>query len=167
MRISLEAIESFAILCRVKSYSKTAKALGRSQPAISNRIKSLEALVGFDLFESGDPNLQLTENGRALLECSEEILQNIKRIRNIADETHIPPVRISFISTVESFMNPYNIFNTASHVEPSSLLVEMQNHDDLEKQIHSMDGNVVYSIIRQETLPSIRKKWPYSTPIVL
>ncbi|WP_170771767.1 LysR family transcriptional regulator [Ruegeria lacuscaerulensis] len=162
MRISLEAIESFAILCKVKSYSKTAKELGRSQPAISNRIRSLETLVGVNLFENGDPNLALTECGRELLDCSDKILQNIHRIRNISDSRGSQPVRIAFLSTIEAFLNPYNLFHTAPDIARSSLFIEMQNYDDLEDQIRFIEGNVAYSVVRDENLPSLRKSWPFT-----
>jgi DNA-binding transcriptional LysR family regulator len=162
MRISLEALESFAILCRVKSYSKTAKELGRSQPAISNRIRSLEALVGFDLFENGDASLTLTDNGRELLDCSQEILRNVHRIRSICDPARIQPVQISFVSTVESFLNPYKIFNSGTEGGLSSLFIELLNSEDIESKIRSLKGNIAYTVVQEDNAPLLKKSWPFT-----
>ncbi|MFV0342452.1 MAG: LysR substrate-binding domain-containing protein [Anaerocolumna sp.] len=59
-------IETFINLCEEKSYTKTAKKLCMTQPAVSQHIKYLEQYYGVDLFSTKGKNLILTEKGEIL-----------------------------------------------------------------------------------------------------
>lgn len=59
-------IETFLNLCEEKSYTKTAKKLCITQPAVSQHIRYLEQYYGVDLFLTKGKNLILTEKGEIL-----------------------------------------------------------------------------------------------------
>lgn len=59
-------IETFIILCEEKSYTKAAKRLCITQPAVSQHIRYLEQYYGIDLFVTKGKNLTLTQKGELL-----------------------------------------------------------------------------------------------------
>lgn len=63
-------IETFLNLCEEKSYTKTAKKLCITQPAVSQHIRFLEQYYGVDLFVTKGKNLNLTEKGEILRKYS-------------------------------------------------------------------------------------------------
>ena len=50
MTVTLSRLRSFVVLAQTKSFAKTAKAVGRSQPAITDQIRTLEEALGVGLF---------------------------------------------------------------------------------------------------------------------
>ena len=63
---SLARFESFYEVARLGSVGSAARALGRSQPAISHRLRALQDELGVELFEKVGRTLQLTEAGQRL-----------------------------------------------------------------------------------------------------
>lgn len=57
---------TFALLCKNKSYTKTARALFITQPAVSQQIKSLEDELQLKLVEYHHPRLEITSAGEQL-----------------------------------------------------------------------------------------------------
>ena len=77
----------FAKVAGLGSFTAAARALGISQPAISQHIAELEKSAGGKLFERGRGSVTLTERGRLFLEHAETILADYKRLDA---EFHIP-----------------------------------------------------------------------------
>lgn len=73
-------LQTFYILAKAGSFSRTAAELGVSQPAVSIHIKALEDYFGTGLFEKIDKKFVLTEAGETLYFYAERIL-------NLLDET--------------------------------------------------------------------------------
>jgi DNA-binding transcriptional LysR family regulator len=72
--VDLFQLEAFVAVVREGSFSKAAKALYRTQPAISQIIKRLEDEIGQPLFDRSSRRGVLTEAGRVLLENAERLL---------------------------------------------------------------------------------------------
>ena len=68
-------LEAFICIARSKSISKAAAALRVSQPAISQRLKSLEQAVGGPAFLRTSRGMELTPAGAALLPFAERITE--------------------------------------------------------------------------------------------
>lgn len=64
--VDLILLQTFAEVARAGSITHAARTLGRSQPAISHRLRALERSLGVRLFEKVGRRLQLTEYGRRL-----------------------------------------------------------------------------------------------------
>ena len=56
-------MESFVMLCRLRSFTKAAEYLFISQSALSRRIKSLEEQLGVELVKRGGTTLEMTREG--------------------------------------------------------------------------------------------------------
>lgn len=67
-------LEIFRAVARTGSFTAAAKAMGVTQPAISQNIGLLEQMLGEKLFERGRGNVTLTENGRKFEFYADKIL---------------------------------------------------------------------------------------------
>ncbi|MEW2217715.1 LysR family transcriptional regulator [Streptomyces sp. NPDC006990] len=74
-------IKTFHEVVRAGSYSAAARALGYTQPAITQQMKALERSVGTPLFVRAGRRMRLTEAGEALARHSEVILESISTAR--------------------------------------------------------------------------------------
>lgn len=67
-------LEVFRAVARTGSFTAAAKAMGVTQPAISQNISQLEQMLGEKLFERGRGNVTLTEKGREFEFYADKIL---------------------------------------------------------------------------------------------
>ena len=72
--MDLFQLEAFVAVVREGSFSKAAKALYRTQPAVSQIIKRLEDEIGQPLFDRSSRRGVLTDAGQVLLEHAERLL---------------------------------------------------------------------------------------------
>ena len=67
-------INVFMAVCEEGSFTKAAKRLGISQPAVSQNISEIEKGVGARIFERNRNSVTLTEDGRLFKEFAKQIL---------------------------------------------------------------------------------------------
>ncbi len=80
-------LQAFDMVMRQGSFSKAARALDISQPAISVRIQALEQTVGGALFVRGGSRLELTELGTSFLPYARQALAVLASGIEIARQT--------------------------------------------------------------------------------
>lgn len=74
-------VEAFLAVGTFGGFRRAAEALRVTQPAVSARIKALEASLGVRLFERGRGGLSLSAAGRALRPHAEQLLQAVAHAR--------------------------------------------------------------------------------------
>ena len=103
----LQLLQTFYEVARTGSVTQAARGLGRSQPAISYRLRALERDLGVRLFEKIGRRLRLTEFGRRLqVECV-DLLARSQRIRERVTQSQSRvegPVTIGTQPTVASHL---------------------------------------------------------------
>lgn len=80
VKLDSDLMRCFVSVANLESFTHAANALGRTQSAISLKIKRLEESVGKPLFDRGPRGVTLTSFG-------DELLVNARRIVNLLDET--------------------------------------------------------------------------------
>ena len=75
--VSLDLLQSVADLGSIR---QAALAHGITQPAASTRLRNLEANIGLNLLDRSSGRAQLTPNGRAIVEWSTRIIDDMKRL---------------------------------------------------------------------------------------
>ncbi|MFJ4143604.1 LysR family transcriptional regulator [Pseudomonas sp. NPDC089734] len=84
MSFSPEALEAFAQIVELGSFSAAARRLGKSQSTISEAISRLEIDLGLELFDRSARQPVLTEAGKAMLGRVEDVLCASDRLRRAA-----------------------------------------------------------------------------------
>jgi DNA-binding transcriptional LysR family regulator len=107
--LDLESLRSFYHVARERSFSRAAKTLHVSQPAVSVRIKSLEQELGERLFDRARKGVALTEAGTVLFASAEKIFSDVEearaRLRELK-ETGAGRVRLGCSDTVSLYLLP-------------------------------------------------------------
>jgi DNA-binding transcriptional LysR family regulator len=82
---------TFATLCKVKNFTKTAEILGYAQSSITAQIQQLENELGVRLFERIGKNITLTQEGSALIPYVTKVITLSTEMKNVissADNGH-------------------------------------------------------------------------------
>jgi DNA-binding transcriptional LysR family regulator len=76
--MDLLALADFTLVARHGGFGKAARAAGRPKATLSRRVAELEASFGLRLFERGQRDLKLTQEGRALFERAGRLLTDLE-----------------------------------------------------------------------------------------
>jgi len=83
--VPTDLLRTLVTVVDLRSFTRAAQALGVTQPAVSAQIKSLQALLGGELFDKSAPGVALTPKGdlvvdgaRQLLAINDEILKAVR-----------------------------------------------------------------------------------------
>lgn len=88
--MDLFELEAFVAVVREGGFSKAAKALYRTQPAVSQIIRRLEDEVGYPLFDRSSRRGVLTDAGQVLLEQAERLINlKVQTLAAVADVRHL------------------------------------------------------------------------------
>ena len=159
---------TFLDLCHTKNYTKTAKNLNITQPAVSQHIRYLEQYYHRKLIVYQNRQFSLTKEGEYLLKeishlhiLSNAILQNIQ---NISDADELPVISIGSNPTIGEFILP-GLISAYSAQEPTCRIRSfIGTSKKLEQQLH--DGTIDFLISDQiDFCPELERRLFCSEPI--
>ena len=78
----LQWLRGFYYVAKRGSVTQAALEMGRNQPTISHQIKCLETEFGVSLFDRSSGKMQLTPEGKALLEKSISLFETVKEMKS-------------------------------------------------------------------------------------
>ena len=81
LNIPTDLLRTLTTVVDLSSFTKAAKALGITQPAVSAQIKRLQSLLGYDLLDKRAPGVILTPRG-------EFVVNQARRLLSINDDIH-------------------------------------------------------------------------------
>src|SRR6185503_8717930 len=85
--VKLEWLRSFLAVMEFDGFTKAAKHLQLSQPAVSTHIRELEQNLGVELFEKLGSRVRLSRAGEAIIGEARAIVQGVRHLRDMAAET--------------------------------------------------------------------------------
>jgi len=89
--LNANALELFVQVARIGSISRAALELGMDKAAVARSIAKLETGVGLRLFHRSGRGMVLTDAGKTLLACAEDVVRALERTRQAAHElSHAP-----------------------------------------------------------------------------
>lgn len=94
----LPHLETFSKAAELGSFSQAAKALHLSQPAVSQRIQTLEKLLKKQLFRRSGGRVILTDAGKTLYEHAQRILDLHRQARKEVTGQEVPPTGDLFLA---------------------------------------------------------------------
>ncbi len=107
MHFTLQQLKLFVSVAKNSSYTRAAKELNLSQPAVSIQIKRLEQQIGLALFEQVGKTIFTTTAGKTVYQASEEILDKVAQLKNSIKELKGEVkglLQLSVVSTSKYFM---------------------------------------------------------------
>lgn len=81
--MDFDTLEAFIEVAERQSFSKTAKALKLTQPAVSKRVAALESRLSVRLFDRVGRKVHLTEAGKLLLPTALQLRFEVSRIEEV------------------------------------------------------------------------------------
>ena len=108
MHLSLRQLELFASVARNHSFSRAAKEMHLTQPAVSVQVKNLEDSVGLPLLDYFGRRVHLTDAGRELFTLCETIFQSLDRFKmTVADLKGLKQGRLKLaVTTTAKYFVP-------------------------------------------------------------
>ncbi|SDI64105.1 DNA-binding transcriptional regulator, LysR family [Actinokineospora alba] len=83
--LELRHLRTICAIAEEGSVSKAAARIGVSQPAMTTQLRSIERLIGGDLFERSPTGSVPTELGRSLIRSARVVLDDVKTLLNMGD----------------------------------------------------------------------------------
>ncbi len=84
MAISLESLEVFVVAAEEENFTRAARRLHLSQPAVSQHIQALERHFGVNLFDRNGRRVRLSAAGEVLLPLARDLVQRFRRFEEVA-----------------------------------------------------------------------------------
>lgn len=109
----LQWLRGFYFVAEAGSITKATTLMGREQPTITRQIKCLEKDLSVTLFDRSSGKMNLTPEGRILLERAISLFEDVNEIRNLFKNSH-PQYQGNIViatshSLIDSFLPKYII----------------------------------------------------------
>lgn len=141
--MDIQQLKAFYEVARWRSFSKAAKELYLSQPAVSRQISSLETETGLPLFIRTANHVSLTDSGRKLLVYAEEIIHTLEQAtRTVQDLRDLRQGTVTVAA--DSFLSRYFLprFAGEFHRRYPSLQLRILTHAHADLPELLADGQI-------------------------
>jgi len=111
-RINLHRLEIFVTVAQAGSMSAAAEKFGLTQPAVSQSIRKLEEMSGFELFDRSTRPPKLTLRGATFLNDAIAVVESIRRLEvgvRFGERAPLPALRIGMLNSFASTLGPFVI----------------------------------------------------------
>ena len=151
-------LKVFYAVAKNLSFTKASQELFVSQPAITKHIHELESLYQVRLFNRLGNKISLTEAGRVLLEYSERILAEYRRLdysMHLLHNEYSGQLRLGASTTIAQYVLPPILAEYTRQYPKIKLTLIETNSRNVEQalQEHSIDLGMVEGVFR---LPNLR-----------
>lgn len=126
-------LETFRVVAQVGQISGAARSLNLSQPAVTAKIRQLEAEVGQPLFIRHASGVELTEAGRLLLHYARRIhvLLEEARERILGESSMGGELRLGASTTAAAYILPPVLRSFLVDHRPAPLVLEVGNTEEV------------------------------------
>ena len=142
--LPMDLLRAFVSVSQLRSFTKAGELLGRSQPAMTLKIKRLEELVDQRLFLRGGKSLELSDSGVALYNYAKQILAlNDLAISQISKSTVHGKIRLGIPSEFATVLLP-KIISRFAKAYPN---VALEVNCELSKYLLTREGRESHDLI--------------------
>lgn len=150
LRVFVEVVEK-------KNFSKAAKALYMTQPAVSQYIRSFEEELGVQLFERTNRYVEITKGGEIVYQHAKEILGHYKTMNHLLNDLYHEPqgeLKIGASYTFGEYVLPRIIAKLRESYPKIHPTITIGNTTEIAKQVASMhlDIGMVEGEVHESTL---------------
>jgi len=107
--MNLREMAYLVAVADLHNFSKAAEQCNVSQPTLSTQIKKMEEWLGVKIFERNNKRVMITEEGQDIVQSAKKILQEVERIKEIAECSHNPfagKFRLGAFPTLSTYIFP-------------------------------------------------------------
>jgi DNA-binding transcriptional LysR family regulator len=136
--LSFSEIQVFVASAETGSFSKAARRLHLSQPAVSQQIRSLERYLRTKLFRRTSRGVTLTNAGKALLPMARELLSLSHRIRETMDSLEARStahLTVGCTAATGKVVIPLLVAAFNQDHQDTQVTIEMNHCDSVEKAL--------------------------------
>ena len=142
--LPMDLLRAFVSVSQLRSFTKAGELLGRSQPAVTLKIKRPEELVDQKLFLRGGKSLELSDSGIALYNYAKQILTlNDLAISQISKSTVHGKIRLGIPSEFATVLLP-KIISRFAKAYPN---VALEVNCELSKYLLTRAGRESHDLI--------------------
>lgn len=151
--MDIKQLKYFQVIAEEKHITAAAKKLNMSQPPLSQQLKLLENELGCSLFIRTSKSMELTPEGRYLLEKADQILKNHNSILQ------------SFINIkngVTGSLTIGSICSAATDYLPKILPFFLESHKEVQTQVYEDTTSNILNMIDNESVEIGIVKEPFN-----
>lgn len=161
-------LRGFYCVAKQGSMINAVRVMGRQQPTISHHIKCLERELGTKLFDRSSGKMELTPDGRVVLQKAISIFQDIEEIRNeFREENRVYQGKIAISATftiinsflpkhIRDFMTAHPLIQFHLHGALFNVVIEKVDSGEVDLGIGYMDSLptsiVPYELFKTKTV---------------
>lgn len=156
----LSELELFCEIVRVKSFSKAAKLLHLSQPAVSAKMHAIEDYYGAQLFERSRSGVSLTEIGEVVFKYVKEILRLHDDLEKEIDgmlHTEDQKLVIGASSTLGNYALPCSLWAYQEKYPTVKVRMEIRNADTIISMLK--DNTIQLALLEEESITGQNDKF--------
>jgi len=146
--MTLNELRYIVAVANEKSFGRAAQKCFVSQPALSVAIQKLEEDLGARLFERGKSEVSVTPVGERIVEQAQKVLEEVTRIREIAQAGRNPLVgtlKLGAIYTVAPYLLPDLI--PALHEIAPQMPLDIEENVTAELEVALKSGRIDAAIV--------------------
>ena len=158
--VPIDNLRTFVTLVDLRSYTRSAEALGVSQPTVSTQIKRLQDILGFDLFDKATPGVKLTARGEFAVSLARRLLvlnDQIVRLRESAARPR--PVRIGVDASFAEAGLPHTLARIRAQTPDLGFDVRSDVSETLLRHLHEGDLDIAVALTPDAAAPQPRHRW--------
>ncbi|WP_205749011.1 LysR family transcriptional regulator [Frigidibacter oleivorans] len=161
-------LEAFVAVVSIGSMTGAARALGRSQPAVTRLIQELEAELGFPLLHRNGPRISPTQQGVAFYAQAELILGGLRtiaeRARGIA--TAAPePIEIASLPSMSASIIPMVLAGLAREDIPPRVHLRSTSAETVVQAVADRTADLGLTSLPLDN-PGVEVHWTAEVPCV-
>lgn len=147
--LSTSLLQAFVSVANHRSVTAAASELGRSQPAISQRLRQLEDELGVRLLQPQGRGVMLTRDGELLYEEAKEVIAKLRALPGLIDSESEEPrgiLRIGSLPTITRHLLVDAIHQMVTEHPEVQLKIELGLETDLMAKLREGWLDAVYFI---------------------
>src|ERR1700733_764696 len=166
--MEIDQIETFLAIITYGGFHKAAERLHVSQPAISGRVRALEASLGAELFTRGRARPELSPAGKALRPHAEELLRNVAMARRAIHELQPQTagvLRIAASLSVCTYLMP-DVMEKYRAANPD-VMVHLRSGNSMQVLKMVLEGEADIGVARSLNHPGVETMTLREDPLML
>jgi DNA-binding transcriptional LysR family regulator len=158
--IPTELLRTLVTVVDVRSFTKAARVLGVTQPAVSAQIKRLQFLLGAELLDKSAPGVSLTAAGETVVDYARRLLSINDQILDLAaPRVTAETLRIGMTSDFAAPALVPALARFAAGAPNVRFVFRSGRADAMERDLRQGDIDVLIALSAAGVIPDNRRRW--------